>query len=85
MFESHGITFEDDIRSAFLAMKGVTIPDIPHEIIELDKEVSARYPNTKKMAEIISGNTKLSAKLLQIANSPVMRPRTPITNIQAAV
>lgn len=85
MLDSHGLTFEEDIRNTFQAMKGVAIPNIPHEIIELDKELSSRYPNTKKMAEIISGNTKLSAKLLQIANSPVMRAPKPITSIQTAV
>jgi putative nucleotidyltransferase with HDIG domain len=78
-------TFEQKIRRAFVAIQGIKIPDMPEEVIALDKEISSRYPNTGKMVEIISGNTMLAAELLKIANSPSMRPRQPIKSIAQAV
>jgi HD-like signal output (HDOD) protein len=78
-------TFEQKIRRAFVAIQGIKIPDMPEEIIALDKEISARYPNTGTMVEIISSNTMLAAELLKIANSPALRPRQPIKSISQAV
>jgi HD-like signal output (HDOD) protein len=78
-------TFEQKVRRAFVAIQGIKIPDMPEEIIALDKEISARYPNTTAMVEIISSNTMLAAELLKIANSPAMRPRHPIKSINQAV
>jgi len=78
-------TFEQKIRRAFVAIQGIKIPDMPEEIIALDKEISARYPNTGTMVEIISSNTILAAELLKIANSPALRPRQPIKSISQAV
>lgn len=76
---------QNEIRQAFNAIEGIEIPDLPQEVIALDIEMGARYPNTKNMADIISGNTKLTAKLLKLANSPVMRAKSPIKNIQEAI
>jgi len=78
-------TFEQKVRRAFMAIQGIRIPDMPEEIIALDKEISSRYPNTGTMVDIISSNTMLAAELLKIANTPAMRPRQPIKSITQAV
>lgn len=73
MSEAVTETFEQKLRRAFTAIAGVKIPDMPEEIIELDKEMNARYPNTVKMTQIIGKNTVLAGEVLKIANSPALR------------
>jgi HD-like signal output (HDOD) protein len=68
-------TFEQKLRRAFQAIQGVSIPELPEEVIALNNEVSSRYPNTQNMVAIISKNAMLAADVLRIANSPVMRPK----------
>lgn len=78
-------TFDQKLRRAFVAIAGVKIPDMPEEIIELDKEMNARYPNTVNMTQIIGKNTVLAGEVLKIANSPAMRPKQHIASIAQAV
>jgi HD-like signal output (HDOD) protein len=78
-------SFEQKLKRAFIAIQGIKIPDMPKEIIELDHEMSSRYPNTQKMTQIISSNTILAGEVLKIANSPVMRAKMPISSIAQAV
>jgi len=78
-------SFEQKLKRAFIAIQGIKIPDMPKEIIELDHEMSSRYPNTQKMTQIISSNTILAGEVLKIANSPVMRAKIPISSIAQAV
>lgn len=78
-------TFEQKLRRAFQAIQGVTIPDLPEEVIALNNEVSSRYPNTQNMVAIISKNALLAADVLRIANSPAMRPKQVIKTIPQAV
>ncbi len=77
--------FEQKLKRAYSAIQGVKIPDMPKEIIELDHEMSARYPNTQKMIQIISSNTILAGEVLKIANAPIMRAKIPISSIAQAV
>ncbi len=78
-------TFEQKMRRSFAAIQGVEIPKMPKDIIELDKEINSRYPNTINMVDIISGNTILAAELLKLANWPTMRQASPIVSISQAV
>jgi HD-like signal output (HDOD) protein len=78
-------TFEQKLRRAFQAIQGVTIPDLPEEVIALNNEVSSRYPNTQNMVAIISKNALLAVDVLRIANSPAMRPKQVIKTIPQAV
>lgn len=78
-------TFEQKLRRAHHAIQGVKIPDLPKELMELDHEMNARYPNTQNMIRIISSNTILAGEVLKIANSPAMRSKVPISSIAQAV
>lgn len=78
-------TFEQKLRRAFNAIQGLAIPDMPEEVIALEKEMAGRYPNTQEMIKIISKNALLAADVLTLANSPVMRPKQPIQSIAQAV
>jgi HD-like signal output (HDOD) protein len=78
-------TFEQKLKRAYRAIQGIKIPDLPEEVIELDHEMNARYPNTQKMVQIISKNTVLAGEVLVVANSPAMRAKQPISSIAQAV
>lgn len=78
-------TFEQKLRRAFNAIQGVAIPEMPEEIMALEKEMAERYPNTQEIIKIISKNTLLAADVLTLANSPAMRPKQPIQSIAQAV
>lgn len=76
---------EQRLRQAVQAIKGIKIPDLPKEIMELDEEMSRKFPNNQTITRIIESNTKLSGEVLRIANSPVMKLRSPVKSIREAV
>lgn len=78
-------TFEQKLRRAFLAIQGIAIPDVPEEIMAMEKEMNGRYPNTQVVTQIICKNALLAADVLTLANSPAMRPKQPIQSIAQAV
>lgn len=76
---------EQRLRQAIQAIKGIKIPDLPKEIMELDEELSRKFPNNQTITKIIESNTKLSGEVLRIANSPVMKLRNPVKSIRESV
>lgn len=76
---------EQRLRQAVQAIKGIKIPDLPKEIMELDEEMSRKFPNNQNITKIIESNTKLSGEVLRIANSPAMKLKSPVQSIREAV
>ncbi|WP_024851890.1 HDOD domain-containing protein [Hydrogenovibrio kuenenii] len=76
---------EQRLRKAIQAIKGIKIPDLPKAIIELDDELSKRFPSNQVITKIIESNTKLSGEVLRIANSPAMKLRSPVNSIRESV
>lgn len=76
---------EEKLRAAVVAVRGVQIPEMPHEVILLEHELNGRYPNIKVAAEIIGKNTVLSGEVLKVVNSPVMKLKEPVKSIFDAV
>lgn len=75
------------LHDALKAISGHKIPEIPHEILMLEKELKTKFPNLLEMAKIIEQNTSLSGQVIQLINSPVMKLslKEPITSIRDAV
>ncbi|KUJ72646.1 HDOD domain-containing protein [Thiomicrospira sp. WB1] len=76
---------EEQLKNAMNAIKGVKIPNLPKEVLELDEQLSSRFPNNQTITEIIQSNTKLSGEVLRIVNSPVIKTSHPIKTIREAV
>lgn len=76
---------EAKLRAAIAAIKGVKIPDLPKEIMELDEELSRKFPNNQTIVAIIHANTKLSGEVIRIANLPALKPKTVIKSVKEAV
>ncbi|MDR9498933.1 MAG: HDOD domain-containing protein [Hydrogenovibrio sp.] len=76
---------EQQLKQALIAIKGVKIPDLPKEVLELDEQLSSRFPNNQTITGIIQSNTKLSGEVLRLVNSPVVKTTHPVKTIRDAV
>lgn len=76
---------EQRLRKAVEVIKGVKIPDLPKEIMDLDAELACKFPSNQKISDIIESNTKLSGEVLRLVNSPAMKLKSPVKSIREAV
>jgi HD-like signal output (HDOD) protein len=76
--------FVDHIQNE-LANNRLILPTLPDVTLKVMDAVSKRDASAKELAAIILTDAALSAKLIRVANSPLYRGRTEITNVQIAV
>ena len=63
----------------------IVLPTLPEVALKVRDEAENENTTAKKLAEIIVTDPAISARLLQVANSAMYRPRTPIENVQMAI
>jgi HD-like signal output (HDOD) protein len=63
----------------------LTLPTLPEVALKVRDAVEKEESSANNIAEIIASDAALSARLLQVANSPLYRGRVPIDNLQMAV
>jgi HD-like signal output (HDOD) protein len=63
----------------------LTLPTLPEVAIQVRNAVESEKSTAKEVADIITTDTALSARLLQVANSPLYRGRVQIESVQMAV
>lgn len=63
----------------------IVLPTLPEVALKVRDAAEQENTTAKDLANIISTDPAISARLLQVANSPLYRPRTPIENVQMAV
>jgi HD-like signal output (HDOD) protein len=61
------------------------LPTLPDIALKVREAVSKGDTSSKELAEMISSDAALSARMIQIANSPLYRGSSEIRNIQMAV
>lgn len=76
---------QEKLQKAMLAIRGIKIPELPEEVLQLEQEIKSKFVNISTVAEIIEKNTTLSGELMRIVNSPVMKLREPCHSIRDAV
>ncbi len=76
---------EQKLRNAVAAIRGHKIPELPNEVLLLEKEIKSKFCSSAKVAEIIEMNTTLSGEVMRIANSPIVKLRSPVSSIRDAV
>jgi HD-like signal output (HDOD) protein len=76
---------EQKLRNAVAAIRGHKIPELPNEVLLLEQEIKSKFCSSAKVAEIIEMNTTLSGEVIRIANSPVIKLRSPVSSIRDAV
>lgn len=76
---------QEKLKQGLRAIQGISIPQIPKEVFELDALLRSKFPNTVDVANIIEQNTTLSGETLKLINSPIIKPKEPIKSIRDAV
>jgi HD-like signal output (HDOD) protein len=61
------------------------LPTPPEVAVRVRRAVEGNEASTAQIARLIGTDAALSARLIQVANSPLYRGRTPIDNVQTAV
>ena len=63
----------------------ITLPTLPEVALRVRDAVEKESSTAHQIAEMVATDAALSARLLQVANSPLYRGRVPIESIQMAV
>lgn len=76
--------FLNDLNKAIDSNK-LTLPTLPEVALKVRDAVEKEMSSANEIASIIASDAALSARLLQVANSPLYRGRVTIDNLQMAV
>ncbi len=63
----------------------IVLPSLPEVALKVREAVDQGNTTASQLASLIAEDAALTARLLQVANSPLYRARTEITNLQMAV
>ena len=61
------------------------LPTLPEVALKIRSAVEDENASTQKIADTLAQDASLSARLIQVANSPLYRARNPIESLHAAV
>ncbi len=85
-------TRKQDPEGKFIAMlldgirnKRITLPTLPEVAIKVRNAAASPNTTSAQLAQLIALDPALSARLLQVANSPLYRGNSKLSNIQTAV
>lgn len=73
------------LKQANQIVKKINLPVQPKVVIEINREVSQEEPNFKKIAELVSKDVGLTAKVIHVINSPFFGVTREVTNIVQAL
>lgn len=76
--------FSRQLRLA-IEQNRITLPTLPEVALRIRDAVEQDNSTAQQIADMVTTDAALSARLLQVANSPLYRGRVPIENIQMAV
>ena len=63
----------------------LVLPTLPEVALKIRSAVENENASTQKIADTLTQDASLSARLIQVANSPLYRSRNPIDDLQMAV
>lgn len=68
-----------------IANNHIQLPTLPEVALKVRDAVENEVADSHQVAEIVTRDPALSARLVQVANSPLYRGRMPIDNVQMAI
>ena len=77
-------TFFEDLKQA-VESDQLILPTLPEVALKIRDAVENENTSAQQIAETLTQDASLSARLIQVANSPLYRSRTPIEDLQMAV
>ncbi len=63
----------------------LVLPTLPEVALKIREAVESENTSAQQIAETLTQDASLSARLIQVSNSPLYRSRTPIEDLQMAV
>lgn len=63
----------------------LVLPTLPEVALKIRDAVESENTSAQEIAEVLTQDASLSARLIQVANSPLYRTRNPIEDLQMAV
>ena len=76
--------FFEELKKAVESDK-LTLPTLPEVALKIREAVESENTSAQQIAENLTQDASLSARLIQVANSPLYRTRNPIDDLQMAV
>lgn len=73
------------IEKASEILKSQSVPNVPEEVLLLQAELNFKYPNTVKIANLISHNPELLAGFLKLVNTNITSDERKVQDAKAAV
>ncbi len=77
-------TFAQQIREDIAANR-IQLPTLPEVALRVREAVESENSNAAEVAAVVTQDPALTARLLQVANSPLYRGRSPIDDVQMAI
>ena len=74
-----------DVLQAEIRENRITLPTLPEVALRVRDALESENVTGRQIAEIVSSDAALAARLLQVANSPLYRGRVPLEDIKQAV
>ena len=68
-----------------IADNHIQLPTLPEVALKVRDALESEDADAHRIAEIVTGDAALSARLVQVANSPLYRGRVAIDNVQMAI
>jgi len=76
--------FLEELQDAIRSNR-ITLPTLPEVALKVRDSLEQENSTAHDIADIVGSDAALSARLLQVANSPLYRGRVPIESIQMAI
>lgn len=76
---------DEKLEQAQKIVKKVELPAQPTVVLEINKEMAAESPNFKKIAELVSQDASLTAKVINVINSPFFGVARKVDSIPQAL
>ncbi len=76
--------FFSELKSA-VESDQLILPTLPEVALKIREAVESENTSAQQVAETLTQDASLSARLIQVSNSPLYRSRTPIEDLQMAV
>lgn len=76
---------QTSLKLALDSVRGVKIPELPEELIQLDKELKSPFASSQNVVRIIEKNTTMAGEVVRIAAAGCVKPGVEIHSIRDAV
>jgi putative nucleotidyltransferase with HDIG domain len=75
------------INEIFADLKAnrLKLPSMPQVALKVNDIIAKPGSSAKDIAQVVSTDAALAARMMQVANSPVMRTQTTVDNVQGAI